>query len=227
MRPRSIARVAAGALSPAQQPGSGPAVTIESSQVEPPKHGPELFPRRTGLPQRSARLAGRQPAGRHPRQGHRLPAPGQGRPPALAQDPGRQGLVGAALAQGMGRHRLEHHPALHLRRGIRPGRRADARALRPCDVRLGAAALRHRRAEEPLPAAHPRRRRLLGAGLFRARRRFRSGGAEDARRARRRLLPSSPARRSGPRWATTATGSSAWCAPMPRPRSARKASASC
>jgi hypothetical protein len=81
------------------------------------------------------------------------------------------------LAGGMGRHRLGHHAALHLRRGVRPGRRADAAALRPQHVRLGAAALRQRRAEEALPAAHRERRRLLGPGLFRARLRLRPGVA--------------------------------------------------
>jgi alkylation response protein AidB-like acyl-CoA dehydrogenase len=50
--------------------------------------------------------------------------------------------------------------------------------------------------------------------------------AEDPRRAPGRHTTSSTARRPGPRWASTASGSSAWCAPAPR-ASRRPASASC
>ncbi len=119
-------------------------------------HGPELFTRRRSLSPGGSQLAGGQPARRHPRQGGGLPAPGQGRLHPLAQDPGGQGLVGAALAGGNRWHRLEHHPALHLRRRVRLGRRTRPAALRPGDVCVGAAQVRHARAEGALPAAHPR-----------------------------------------------------------------------
>jgi alkylation response protein AidB-like acyl-CoA dehydrogenase len=46
------------------------------------------------------------------------------------------------------------------------------------------------------------------------------------RAERRGDTTSSTARRPGPRWASTATGSSAWCAPAPK-ASRRPASASC
>ena len=88
----------------------------------------------------------------------------------------------------------------------------------------GAAALRHRRAEEALPAAHLQRRGFLVPGLFRAGLGLRPRLAEDQAPCARATTTSSTARRSGPRSATTPTGSSAWCAPTPAPRSARKAS---
>ena len=50
--------------------------------------------------------------------------------------------------------------------------------------------------------------------------------AEDARRGARATTTSSTARRPGRRSASTPTGSSAWCAPIPPPRS-NTASASC
>ena len=97
----------------------------------------------------------------------------------------------------------------------------------PEHVRVGAAALRHGRAEEPLPAAHPRRRRLLGAGLFRAGRRLRPGGAEDPRRTPRRPLPGQRPEdldHAGPlRRLDLLPGAHR----RRRPKSARKASASC
>jgi hypothetical protein len=57
------------------------------------------------------------------------------------------------------------------------------------------------------------RRRLVVPGLFRAGLGFRPRLAEDARRCARATSTSSTARRPGPRWASTPTGSSAWCAP--------------
>ena len=90
--------------------------------------------------------------------------------------------------------------------------------LMPFGLRMcapGALALRHRRAEAALPAAHLQRRGLLVPGLLGAGLGLGPGLAEDARGARRATTTWSPARRSGPRSRTTPTGSSAWCAPTP------------
>ena len=86
----------------------------------------------------------------------------------------RQGLGRAALAGGMGRHRLDAGPALHL-----PARRCSAAPapqplrLRRQHGRAGDLHLRHRGAEAALPAAHRQSRRLVVPGLLGARRRLR------------------------------------------------------
>ena len=59
--------------------------------------------------------------------------------------------------------------ALHLRKGMRAGRRAVALRARPEARRPGDLPIRHARAKGALPAAHPVGRRLLVPGLFRTR----------------------------------------------------------
>ncbi len=71
------------------------------------------------------------------RQGAHLPGAVEGRPRALAQDPGHEGLGRARLAGGVGRHRLERRAALHLRGGVRLRGHAAAGGLRPAHVRAG------------------------------------------------------------------------------------------
>ena len=170
----------------------------------------------TGVPRRSARLAGRQ----HPAELRdkmlNYEELSKDDLAALAQDPGQEGLGRAGLARSSGaapagtsvqRYIFEEECGL-----------AGAPPLAPFGLTmcaLGAAALRHRRAEEALPAAHLQRRRLLVPGLLRAGLGLGPRVAEDARRAAAATTTSSTARRSGPRWATTPTGSSAWCAPTP------------
>ena len=142
----------------------------------------------------------RQPARRSARQGRALRAPLQGRPAALAPDP-RQARAGSRRP---GR-----------RNGAAPAgtwcsatssRRSSATPARPplipfglVDVRAGAAPVRHRGAEEALPAAHLQRRGFLVPGLFRARLGERPGVAEDDAPFARAITTSSTARRSGPR----------------------------
>ena len=63
----------------------------------------------------------------------------------------------------MGRHGLDAGAALHLHRGAAVQRRAAAAALQRVDVRAGADRLRHRGAEEALPAAHRQRSTTGGA----------------------------------------------------------------
>ena len=63
----------------------------------------------------------------------------------LAAHPQRQGLVRAALAEGMGRAGLDADPALHLHRGDAARRRAAAAAVQLLHGRAGDRRLRHRR----------------------------------------------------------------------------------
>ena len=116
--------------------------------------------------------------------------PREGRHRHLAAHPQRQGLGGAALAGGMGRHRLDAGPA------ATSSARRCSRRRRPQPLPFGVNMvgpvidrLRHRGAEEALPAAHRQSRRLVVPGLLRARRRLRPRLAARPRaRARRRPL---------------------------------------
>ena len=78
--------------------------------------------------------------------------------------------------------------ALHLHRGAAVQRRAAAAALQRLHVRAGGHRLRHRGAEEALPAAHGGARRLVVPGLLRARRRLRPRRPQDHGRAPGRPL---------------------------------------
>ena len=140
--------------------------------------------------------------------------------------PQRQGLGRAALAGGMGRHRLEPGAAVHLPGRAAAGAGARAAGLQRQHGRPGVYRLRHRGAEAALPAAHRQSRRLVVPGLLRARRRLRPRVAQDDARSATATTTSSTARRPGPRSRSTPTGSSAWCAPTRRRRS-RRASPSC
>ena len=82
------------------------------------------------------------------------------------------------------------------------------------------------RAAAALPARHRQRRGLVEPGLQRAGLGLRPGLAEVHAPSARATSTSSTARRPGPRSASTATGSSAWCAPAAK-ASRRPASASC
>ena len=100
----------------------------------------------------------------------------------------RTRLGRARLAPIAGRLRMVTDAALHLRQRAIGHWRAGGAALRDQDGRPGDPEVRQRGAEGTLPAAHPARPGLVVPGLFRARRRLRPGGAEDARRTRRRPL---------------------------------------
>ena len=139
-----------------------------------------------GVPRRGARLAEGQPAARPARQDRELRRADARRPAALAQDPRQEGLGRALLAEGVGRHRLERRAALHLRGGVRLRRHAAADPVRPVACAAPVLlALRHRRAEEALPAAHLQRRGFLVPGLFRAGLGLRPRLAQDASAVRK------------------------------------------
>ena len=137
-----------------------------------------------------------------------------------------QGLGGAALADGVRRHRLDSGAALYLRSRMRQGWRnvPTTRRARISSVRSSS-------------ITGPRSRRT---GICRASARARITGrratpsrarALISRRSRPRpsataMTMSSSARRSGPPMRTRRTVSSRWCAPPP-PASARKALLSC
>ena len=107
------------------------------------------------------------------------------------------------------------------------GARAAADLVRHLHARAGAAEIRHRGAEEGASAEDHRRPDPLVPGLFRAERRLRPRLAADPRRRATATTTSSTARRSGPPTPTTPTGSSAWCAPIPRRRSTTASASSC
>ena len=100
---------------------------------------------------------------------------------------GKRRLARRRLAEGVRRPRLRPDGAVHLLRRGAAGRRAGAV---PHDQhrRADDHAVRHARAEELLPAAHPRGRVLLLDRLHRARGRHRPRVAQDAGRARRRRV---------------------------------------
>ena len=188
----------------------------------------ELFRRRSRVPRRSARLAGRESAAGPEGQDGELRPPLEGRSAALAQDPRQEGLGRAGVAEGMGRHRLERGAALHLRGGARLRRRAAADPVRPrrcarrCCCSFGTEAQKQRF----LP-------RIYHGDDFWCQGYSEPGSGSDLASLKtkaqsgRATTTSSTARRSGPRSRTTPTGSSAWCAPTRASSGARKASRSC
>ena len=135
------------------------------------------------------------------------------------QDPERPRARSTELAGRMGRQGLDSHPAPDLGRrdaiGVRPG----AAELQYQDGRPGDRRIRLRGEQETLPAADGQHRHLVVPGLLRAR------AGSDLASLRTTAVrdgdtTSSTARRPGPRWRNTPTGSSAWCAPTRRrPRS--------
>src|SRR5579885_3017729 len=161
--------------------------------------------RRTSWSQRHERGRGERRS-RFPRRSGGLDASASGRPLREAAPSRRAGRRGfrAGAAQGMGararprrldrsrlakslrRARTVPRAAGDLPRGIRARRRAGPHGShRRNPARSHADRLRQRGAEAAFPAAHPRRQRVLGAGLFRAECRVRSRQRADALPARR------------------------------------------
>ena len=129
----------------------------------------------------------------------------------------RARLDRAGMARGIRRRRAE--PRGGQGAGVRNAPHqgpAAAGQLRRLDAGPGAAAVRDRGTEEALPARDRARRDPLVPGLFRARRRLRSGRRSRRAPRTRATTGSSTARRSGPPMPTRPTGSSAWCAPTRR-----------
>ena len=98
--------------------------------------------------------------------------------------------------------------------------------VRHQDGRAGDLHLRQRRAEGRSTCRRSARAPCGGARATPSRARAPISRRCAPRRRSRATTTSSTARRPGTRWATGPTGSSAWCAPTPRP-SRRKASPSC
>ena len=144
----------------------------------------------------------------------------EGRPAALAQDPGQAGLGRSGVAQGM-RHGLERGATLYPRGRARLGRCAAAHSVRSRHVRAGPASFRYRGAEKALPSADLPRR---GSGLLRP------GSGSDLASLKTK------AQRAGEHyvvngqktWTTLAHYADwiFWCAPIRTSSGARKASRS-
>ena len=141
-------------------------------------------------------------------------------------DPQRRRARGAPLAGGARRPGLDRDPVPHLARGDGARVRADAARVQRRDDRAGHRAVRHRRAEEGVPA----RRRPTSTSSGRRASPSRTPGPTSPAcappRSRTVTTGSSTGRRRGPRSASTATGSSPWSAPTRTPRS-RPASRCC
>ena len=185
--------------------------------------------RAQGLRRRSARLRAKEPLARDQSENLLRQALRPRRPHGVAAGARPPGLARLHLAEEVRRPGLGRDAALPVRERAGRGGRAAHHPVRPEDGRAGDLHLRQRRAEGALPARHPRIDRVVVPGLFRAGRRLRSrqpahqGGARHDQGA---TTTSSTARRPGPRSPIGATGSSAWCAPIPTP-SRRRASPSC
>ena len=139
----------------------------------------------------------------------------------------RRRLGRRQLAQGIRRARRHRHAAHHLSRGTRPARAQRAvhrHGHQP--ARPDADSLGHRGAEETPHPENPRGRGNLVPGLLGTRLGIRPRVAADARGRAMATTSSSTGRRSGPRWRSTPTGSSCWCAPIPT-RPSTRASAIC
>ena len=147
----------------------------------------------------------------------------------VAQDAVRGGLPRAGLADRVRRRRAVGARAGDPRRGVRQGRRADRwpeRRLRHPDARQHAAEVGHRRAEAPLPAADPVRRRHVVPGLLASPTPASTSATSASRRSSTATSGCSTARRSGRRPATSPTTSSRSPAPIPT-RPSTRASRSC
>ena len=138
------------------------------------------------------------------------------------------GLGRHHVAAGVRRARRPRLAAAHLQRGAVALQRRDRcvrgrhRDGRTDDHRLG-----HARAAGALPARDAARRRRVVPALLRARRGLRPRRPAHARRARRRRVDRSTARRCGRRARTTATGASCSRAATPTRRSTRASPRSC
>ena len=168
-------------------------------------------PEENQVPRGAAHLLPRESAGLDPHQGDGEPPPRQGGDGGRAQGAARQGPGRTALAQAVGRGGLDAGAALHLHRGAAVQRRA---APLPFNVSMCGPVVIAFGTEEQKKRFLPRMAALddwwcqgfsePGAGSDLA-------GAQDHGRARRATTTSSTARRPGPRWRSTPTGSSASC----------------
>ena len=181
---------------PSEAPASGaldsvvraPLAFVERLPEETHGLGPQ--PAGRSLPRRGAPLPRREPYGglTRGRPQDRRRVRRRRRRPALAQGAGQARLVGADLADGIWRHRLERHPALHLRPRMHRRRRAAHLRHGHPHGRTRDHEVRHARAEGQVPAQDRVGRHRVLPGLFRAGLGLRPRQPQDARRARRRRL---------------------------------------
>ena len=141
--------------------------------------------------------------------------PEQGADAALAPDPVQEGLDRAAVAEGVWRAGLDDHAALHLRTGNVARRNAAAAGVRRHHGRSGDLHVRQRGAERRASCRASSPARSGGARATPSRARAPTSPRSRPRPSATATTTSSTARRPGPRWRSTPTGSSAWCAPIP------------
>ena len=179
------------------------------------------------FPARGAAMGARQPAAGHRPQGPQRLAPHARRYAALgARSWARR--AGWATA-GPSSSAARAGPRCRSTCSRKNARAPEPRASMPFGAGDGGAGdhgLRHARAAAALPARHRPRRGVVEPGLQRAGRGLGPGLGQDHAPSARATSTSSTARRPGPRSASTATGSSAWCAPTPK-ASRRPAFPSC
>ena len=145
----------------------------------------------------------------------------------VAQDPGQEGLGGAALAQGVRRRRASTPTRRFILTEELELAGAPDLAVRPAHGRPADLPVRQRRAEASASCRRSSAARRCGARATPSRtpaaiwRR-----CADAPRTTAKATSSSTARRPGPPTRSTPTGSSASCAPIAALKKARWASAS-
>ena len=140
------------------------------------------------FPGRGARLRARQPARLDPRKERRRRHLSKDDYVRWTRILAAKGWAAPALAEGMGRHRLEPGQAGDLSRRDSARQRARGDRLRRQHGRPGHLYLRLPGAEGTVPAAHRRSPGLVVSGLFRARRGIRPREPADERPARRRCV---------------------------------------
>ena len=155
-------------------------------------------------------------------QAGRRKASRQGRHRHLAAHPQPKGLGGRQLAGRVGRHRLDARATIHIpgRAAADPG--AAATRLWRHDGRPGHHRFRLGGAEEALFAGASPISTSGGARDFPSPVRARIWPLYGLRLSVKTTTTSSTARRPGLPWLSTPIGSSAWCAPIRRPKSRKE-----
>ena len=173
------------------------------------------------LPRRSASFLPHRRPELDPRQGRGGRGADPRRHDHRPAHPERARLGHGELACGVGRAGLDADPGLSLPGRDAAGELPGADRLQRLHGRPRDRPVRQPGDQAALPAGDRQRRHLLVPGLLRTRLRLRSGVVAHQGREARATSISSTARRPGPRWRNTPTGSSA-CPHRSRPPRRRR-----